>query len=69
MTTETQEKCEQEYKNQRQVTKKLTAEKKGNWEKKKIMEARESNGRTLWKVVNEIQGKTKPKNKKNLYIH
>merc|ERR1712030_161643 len=59
---------ETNYKTQKQITKKLTAEKKGSWEKNKICEARESNGRTLWKVVNEIQGKTKPKNRK-IYIY
>merc|ERR1711888_123855 len=63
-----QKENETNYKTQKQIAKKLTAEKKGSWEKNKILEAKESNGKTLWKVVNEIQGKTKPKNKKT-YIY
>merc|ERR1712030_194631 len=59
---------ETNYKSQKYITKRLTAEKKSSWKKKKIQEAKESNGKTLWKVVNEIQGKTKPKNKKT-YIY
>merc|ERR1712055_205993 len=59
---------ETNYRSQKYITKKLTAEKKSSWEKKKIQEAKESNGKTLWKVVNETQGKTKPKNKKT-YIY
>ena len=59
---------ETNYRSQKLITKKLTAEKKSSWEKRKVQEAKESNGKTLWKIVNEIQGKTKPKNKKNIYI-
>ena len=68
LSSDIQKENEDKYRTQRKITRKLTAEKKGIWEKKKIQEAKESNGRTLWKVVNEIQGKTKPKNKKT-YIY
>merc|ERR1711984_57971 len=39
-----QKENEEKYKTQRHITKNLTAEKKGTWEKKKIKEAKESNG-------------------------
>jgi len=38
---------EKEYINQKIVTSKLTGKKKGTWERRKLQEAKDTNGQTL----------------------
>ena len=49
------------YMDQKLITKMHTRNKKGGWEKRKVLEAKESNGQTMWKIVKEKAGKTEPK--------
>merc|ERR1711874_690009 len=52
---------EQEYRIQKAIVHVMVQEKKGNWELKKIQQARDSkdHGKTIWKVVRELSGKNK----------
>ena len=56
------------YEKQKKITKRMTAEKKGGWEKRKIRESKESNGASMWKVIKEILGKTKKKDE-TVYLY
>ena len=64
---ETINRYELEYKNQQTTTAKIIGEKKGNRGKEKIKDAK-INGKTLWKVVNALLGKTKIRKKRFFYI-
>ena len=52
---------EQEYRIQKAIVQVMVQEKKGNWELRKIQQARDSkdHGKTNWKVVRELSGKNK----------
>ena len=60
--------AEQEYREQKKYTSQLMGEKKGAWEKQKILEAKK-NSKPMWNVIKEILGKTKSKEEQKYIYH
>jgi len=63
-----QDHLEKEYKAQQNIASKCNGTKKGAGERKKIREAKTSNGKSLWKVAKEILGRTKKKSEQ-VYLY
>jgi len=61
------ERYESEYKEQQKITTKMKGEKKGNWERYKIEEAK-TNGKQFWNLLKDLLGKAKKKDKE-AYIY
>ena len=58
---------EKEYKEQQNLSSRMTGIKKGNWEKQKIQEAK-TNGKKFWNLIKDLLGKTKNKDEE-AYIY
>merc|ERR1712030_41272 len=55
------------YKDQQVTTSRYVGQRKGGWEKRKILEARK-NSKILWNMAKEIAGKTKKKDEQ-VYVY
>merc|ERR1712030_151923 len=55
-------------KNQQKKTSRLNGIKKGEWEKKRIQESKETNGKSMWPIIKEVLGKTKS-NKDQVFVY
>ena len=62
------ESLEKDYRMQQKSTSILIGITKGAWERKRIEEATETNGKSMWKVIQEVLGNRKSKNA-DIYIY
>merc|ERR1711888_361479 len=56
------EDLERDYKIRQKITSKLIGKTKGEWERRIIIEATETNGKSMWKVIKEVLGNRRSKN-------
>ena len=59
---------EKDYKIRKKITTNLIGKTKGEWERRRIIEATETNGKSMWKVIQEVLGNRKSK-KEEVYIY
>merc|ERR1711895_1927 len=59
---------EKDYKVRQRITSKMIGKTKGEWERKRIEEATESNGKSMWKLIKEVLGNRESKNDE-VYIY
>merc|ERR1712030_295431 len=59
---------EKDYKVRQKITSKMIGKTKGEWERKRIEEATESNGKSMWKLIKEVLGNRESKNNE-IYIY
>ena len=59
---------EKDYKIRKKITSNLIGNTKGEWERRRIVEATETNGKSMWKVIQEVLGNRKSKNEE-IYIY
>merc|ERR1712030_24199 len=53
---------EKDYKTRQKITSRLIGKTKGEWERKRIAEANETNGKSMWKIIKEVLGNRGNKN-------
>merc|ERR1712030_204859 len=59
---------EKDYKVRQIITSKMIGRTKGEWERRRIEEATESNGKSMWKLIKEVLGNRESKNNE-VYIY
>merc|ERR1711888_557383 len=59
---------EKDYKTRQKITSRMIGKTKGEWERRRINEAIESNGKSMWKLIKEVLGNRKSKNDE-VYIY
>ena len=64
---EAREAWEKKYQEKKEECMAVVGKAKGEWEASMVKKAREGNGRLVWKVVKEIQGKGRSRGKEYIY--